>query len=153
MGQNTSASGNKKNKEIDSVIGECYQTYFKDKKDCSSAMFYRAVCETVEEINKKLGSTQLSVPKTTTLELSFERYKNAREGGVSEEEFQEIFQELLIETGFTGIGAKDILLYLFGIPVTGLMIKNRAALKIHDDIFIPAITSATVFLLAKLNKI
>lgn len=82
-----------------------------------------------------------------------QRYKEAAEGELSKEEFQGILQEVLIETGFTGIGAKDILLYLFGIPVTGLMIKKRAALKIHDDLFIPAITSATVFLLAKLKKI
>ncbi|XP_021297397.1 uncharacterized protein LOC110426497 [Herrania umbratica] len=151
MGQNISAG--KKGKEIDSVIEKCYQTYFKDKKDWTSAKFYGAVCETVEEINKKLGSTQLSVPKTTTLELAYERYKEAAKGELSKEEFQGILQEVLIETGFTGIGAKDILFYLFGIPVTGLMIKKRAALKIHDDLFIPAITSATVFLLAKLKKI
>ncbi|XVF40908.1 hypothetical protein PTKIN_Ptkin01aG0154600 [Pterospermum kingtungense] len=119
----------------------------------ASAKFYRAVCETIEEINKKLGITQLSVPKPTTLELAYGRYKEAAEGELSKEEFQDILQEVLIETGFTGIGGKDILFYLFGVPVTGLMIKKRAALKIPDDLFIPAITSATVFLLAKLNKI
>ena len=41
-------AGSKKNKEIESIAQKCYETYFKDKKDCSEAMFYRAVCETVE---------------------------------------------------------------------------------------------------------
>ncbi|XP_022747549.1 uncharacterized protein LOC111297177 [Durio zibethinus] len=153
MGQNTSASGNKKSKEIDSVIEKCYKTYFKEEKEWSSAKFYGAVCETVEQINKKLGTMQLSVPKTTTLELAYGRYKEAAERELSKEEFQEILQEVLIETGFTGIGAKDILFYLLGIPLTATIIKRHAAPKIHDDLFIPAITSATVFLLAKLNKI
>ncbi|XVF07106.1 hypothetical protein REPUB_Repub06bG0109900 [Reevesia pubescens] len=146
-------AGNKKSKAIDLVIEECYQTYFRDNNEWNTAKFYRAVCETVEEINKKLGSTQLSVPKTTTLEFAFAKYNKPADGDLSKEEFQGILQELLIETGFTGIGAKDIIFYLFGVPITALMIKKRTALKIHDDLFIPAITSATVFLLAKLKKI
>ncbi|MBA0654789.1 hypothetical protein Goklo_021725, partial [Gossypium klotzschianum] len=106
------------------------------------------------ELNKKLGSPQLSAPKITTLNVAFEKYKAAAEGKeISKEGFQEVLQEVLIESGFSGLGAKDIFLYLFGVPVTALMIKRQANLKIHDDIFIPAITSATVFLLAKLNKI
>ncbi|XP_038992575.1 uncharacterized protein LOC120191416 [Hibiscus syriacus] len=153
MGQSTSSSGSTKRKDFDSVIEKCYKTYFKEEKDWTLAKFYRAVCETVEEINKKLGSTQLSIPKTTTLELAYVRYKDAAEGELSKDEFQEILQEVLIESGFSGIGAKDILMYLFGVPITALMLKRQANLKIHDDIFIPAVTSATVFLLAKLNKI
>ncbi|XVE60979.1 hypothetical protein DITRI_Ditri06bG0004000 [Diplodiscus trichospermus] len=153
MGQNTSASGNKKSKEINSVIEKCYKTYFKDTKDWTPPKFYRAVCETIEEVNKKLGSTQLTVPKTSTLEVAYERYRELAKGELSKEGFQEILQEVLIESGFTGIGAKDIMMYIFGIPVTALMIKRRAAPNIPEDLFIPAITSATVFLLAKLNKI
>ncbi|GMI79625.1 hypothetical protein like AT2G41200 [Hibiscus trionum] len=153
MGQTSSSSGNTKRKEFDSVIEKCYKTYFKDEKDCTPVKFYRAVCETIEEINKKLGSTQLNVPKTTTLQLAYGRYKEAAEGELSKDEFQEILQEVLIESGFAGVGAKDILMYLFGLPLTALMLKRQANLKIHDDIFIPAITSATVFLLAKLHKI
>ncbi|KAB2006611.1 hypothetical protein ERO13_D11G322700v2 [Gossypium hirsutum] len=154
MGQNTSSFGNKKRKEIDSTIERCYKTYFEGKTNWTSATFFRAICDTVEELNKKLGSPQLSAPKITTLNVAFEKYKAAAEGKeISKEGFQEVLQEVLIESGFSGLGAKDIFLYLFGVPVTALMIKRQANLKIHDDIFIPAITSATVFLLAKLNKI
>ncbi|KAA3472124.1 transmembrane protein [Gossypium australe] len=191
MGQNTSSFGNKKRKDIDSTIDRCYKTYFEGKANWTSATFFRAICDTIEELNKKLGSPQLSAPKITTLNVAFEplrvgldgrlgavrksdiiitnkkehktifkieiwwqKYKAAVEGKeLSKEGFQEVLQEVLIESGFSGIGAKDIFLYLFGVPVTALMIKRQANLKIHDDIFIPAITSATVFLLAKLNKI
>lgn len=73
---------------------------------------------------------------------------------LTKEEFQKILQEVIVDTGFTGIGAKDILFYLFGIPVTALFMKQRVAPNaIPNEIFIPGITSATVFLLAKFNKI
>lgn len=73
---------------------------------------------------------------------------------LSKEEFEKIMQAVVADTGFTGIGAKDILFYLFGVPGTALFIKQRVAPRaIPNDVFIPAITSATVFLLAKFNKI
>ncbi|RAL51895.1 hypothetical protein DM860_010613 [Cuscuta australis] len=83
--------------------------------------------------------------------------KHHKEEGkkLSKEEFQKILQEIIMEAGVTGIGAKDILFYLFGVPVTALFIKQRIlpASAVPNELFIPAITSATVFLLAKLNKI
>lgn len=73
---------------------------------------------------------------------------------LSKDEFQKILQEIIIHTGFTGFGSKDILIYLYGIPAAALFIKQRIAPKaIPNDVFIPGITSASVFLLAKLNKI
>ncbi|GLT40543.1 hypothetical protein SLA2020_146690 [Shorea laevis] len=74
---------------------------------------------------------------------------------ITKEKFEEILQEVFVESGFSaGFVAKDILTYLFGIPMTALLIKQRFGPKtIPNDLFIPGITSATVFLLAKLHKI
>lgn len=74
---------------------------------------------------------------------------------LTKDEFERIFQQVIIGTGFTGIGgAKDTLLYIFGVPVTAFFIKQRVIPRaIPNEIFIPGITSATVFILAKLNKI
>lgn len=73
---------------------------------------------------------------------------------LTKEDFQQILQAVIVDTGFTGVGAKDILLYLFGVPVTAVLIKQRVLPNsVPNEIFIPGITSATVFILAKLNKI
>ncbi|GLT95819.1 hypothetical protein SLE2022_134810 [Rubroshorea leprosula] len=204
MAQSASGNDGSKSNEFDSIVERCYQTHFADGKDLTSADFYRAVCETVEEINKKLGSTQFNVPKTTTLKLVFKKHQDAlkkvtekvteevstdkatekvREEVATDkaaekvtdevakdkstekvtdekllftkEMFEEVLQEVVVESGFSaGFGAKDMLTYIFGIPMTALLIKQRFGPKtIPNDLFIPAITSATVFLLAKLQKI
>lgn len=63
-------------------------------------------------------------------------------------------KEMIRESGFTGIGAKEALLYIFGVPVTALFVKQRVMPQsIPNEIFIPGITSVTVFILATLNKI
>jgi hypothetical protein len=74
---------------------------------------------------------------------------------LTKDEFEKIFRQVITRTGFTGIGgAKDTLLYIFGVPVTAFFIKQRVIPRaIPNEIFIPGITSATVFILAKLNKI
>ncbi|KAE9465842.1 hypothetical protein C3L33_02244, partial [Rhododendron williamsianum] len=65
-----------------------------------------------------------------------------------------ILQDVVMEAGVSGIGAKDLILYIFGVPVTALFIKQRIIPgALPNEIFIPVITSATVFVLAKLNKI
>lgn len=73
---------------------------------------------------------------------------------LTKDEFQKILEAVILDTGVSGMGAKDMLLYIFGVPITALFIKQRLIPgAIPNDIFIPAVTSATVFLLAKLNKI
>lgn len=73
---------------------------------------------------------------------------------LSKEEFQRILQDIILDSGVTGMGIKDIFLFIFGIPIVTTFIKQRAAPNaIPNDVFIPAVTSASVFLLAKLNKI
>ncbi|GKV40769.1 hypothetical protein SLEP1_g48372 [Rubroshorea leprosula] len=205
MAQSASGNVGSKSNEFDSIVERCYQTHFADGKDLTLADFYRAVCETVEEINKKLGSTQFNVPKTTTLKLVFKKHQDALKNVTekvkeevatdkatekvgeevatdhkvaekvtdevakdkstekvtdeklmfTKEMFEEVLQEVVVESGFSaGFGAKDMLTYIFGIPMTALLIKQRFGPKtIPNDLFIPAITSATVFLLAKLQKI
>ncbi|KAL6532874.1 hypothetical protein OROGR_013834 [Orobanche gracilis] len=73
---------------------------------------------------------------------------------LTKEEFEKILKKVILDTGVTNIGAKDILLYLFGVPATALFLKQKIVPNlIPNEVFIPAITSATVFLLAMLNKI
>lgn len=89
--------------------------------------------------------------------MSFFLFQNHHQGKgktLSKEEFQLILQEVVKHTGFTGVGAKDILFYMFGIPATALFIKQRILPNaVKNEIFIPAVTSGTVFVLAQLNKI
>ncbi|VFQ71700.1 unnamed protein product [Cuscuta campestris] len=143
-------------REIGPMIDECYDKYFVGiTANWSPADFCHAICQTVEDINACIGSTQIRVPKAETLELAYKKHHKEEGKKLSKEEFQKILQEIIMEAGVTGIGAKDILFYLFGVPVTALFIKQRIlpASAVPNELFIPAITSATVFLLAKLNKI
>lgn len=66
-----------------------------------------------------------------------------------------MLKDVILDTGFTGIGgAKDLILYIFGVPITAFVIKQSLMPRvIPNEVFIPSITSATVFILAKLNKI
>ncbi|KAL8460043.1 hypothetical protein ACS0TY_031026 [Phlomoides rotata] len=155
MGQSLDKSGNEqKEKEIEPMIALCYDKYFVDSKNWTSADFYHAVCQTVEEINKTIGSTQFRVPQTSTLDRAYQKHHRGKGKSLTKEEFQKILQEVILDTGVTNIGAKDMLFYLFGVPATALFLKQRLVPKlIPNEAFIPLVTSATVFLLAKLNKI
>ncbi|XP_027068873.1 uncharacterized protein [Coffea arabica] len=144
----------KKDKDMVPVIQECYDKFSVDTENWSRADFYHAVCLTVEEINKKLGSTQFRVPKASTLQQAYEKHHQGKGKALTKEEFQKILQDVILDTGVTGIGAKDTLFYMLGVPVTALFFKQRLIpTAIPNEIFIPGVTSATVFLLAKLNKI
>ncbi|KAJ8760096.1 hypothetical protein K2173_010952 [Erythroxylum novogranatense] len=144
-----------KEKDIGSTIEECYDKYFPStKKDWNFADFYQAVCQTVEDINTKLNSTQFCIPDGKKLQEVYQDHFHTKEKPLKKGEFQKIMQELIISTRFTGFGSKDILLYIFGIPAAAFFIKQRVAPKaVPDEVFIPGVTSATVFLLAKLHKI
>ncbi|XP_019436067.1 PREDICTED: uncharacterized protein LOC109342557 [Lupinus angustifolius] len=143
----------KKVKVIGPVIDKCYDEYFKDGSK-SFADFYRGVCSIVEEINQKLGNTQFKVPKTEALKDAYDKHHKGPDK-VTKAEFQEILKEVVTrDSGFTGIGAKETLLYIFGVPLTTLFLKQRVMPNaIGDEIFIPGITSITVLVLAALNKI
>ncbi|GAB4843939.1 hypothetical protein Ancab_013903 [Ancistrocladus abbreviatus] len=159
MGQSLKklAPGNEEKaaKAVADIVEKYYDKLFADSdKDWSLADFHRAVCEAVEEINKTFGNTQLRVPKTASLQQAFDKHHQGKGKSLTKEEFQRILKDVIMDTGFTGIGAKDILFYIFGVPVTALLIKQRVIPKaIPNEIFIPVVTSATVFVLAKLQKI
>ncbi|XP_059646110.1 uncharacterized protein LOC132290601 isoform X2 [Cornus florida] len=140
-------SEEKKAKEIGRTIDLCYQTHFAanaNKKDWSSAEFYYAICQTVEEINKKLGTKQYRAPETNKLNEVFKKRIAALLR-------KEILEDVIHESR---LGVKDLWPYIFGVPVTTLWIKNWVFPKaLPNEFFIPFVTSATVFLLAKLNKI
>ncbi|CAN0901372.1 hypothetical protein LINGRAHAP2_LOCUS21383, partial [Linum grandiflorum] len=152
-------SEHNKDKDIGAVIEHCYDKYFAD--ELSSADFYSAVCLTVEEINKKLNSTQFRIPDADKLKKVYKSHYNdddsrdeRKKKTLSKEEFQKVLEEIIMGAGFTGFGSKNIFLYIFGVPAAAMFIKQRIAPTIvPNDIFIPGITSATVLILAKLNKI
>ncbi|KAK7290781.1 hypothetical protein RIF29_05463 [Crotalaria pallida] len=145
----------KKIKEIGPIIDKCYDEYFKDGSKKNFAEFYRGVCWIVEEINHKLGNTQFKVPKTEALQEAYDKHHQGKDKALTKAEFQEILKEVVVhDSGFTGIGAKETLLYIFGVPVTALFLKQRVMPQaIRDEFFIPGITSITVLVLAALNKI
>ncbi|ONH94904.1 hypothetical protein PRUPE_7G038600 [Prunus persica] len=153
------APGTEENKikEIGPIIENCYKTHFAGTVEKPTfTNFYRAICETVEEINKQLGNTQFCLPTESKLKQKYEDHHDQGKGrSLTREEFQRIFQDVIFGTGFTGVGgAKDTLIYIFGVPLTALFVKQRLMPRvIPNEIFIPCITSATVFVLAKLNKI
>ncbi|GFY98139.1 hypothetical protein Acr_12g0006800 [Actinidia rufa] len=142
-------------KEIGPIIENCYDTYLSGSdKDLSSDDFYRAVCVTIGEINKKLSSSQFRVPGTETLKEAYNKHHQGKGKSLTKDEFQKILQEVILESGFSGIGAIDIGFYIFGVPLTALFIKQGVMPRaIPNEIFIPVVTSAAVFVLAMLNKI
>ncbi|PHU22747.1 hypothetical protein BC332_07854 [Capsicum chinense] len=86
--------------------------------------------------------------------LEDKKYEISRGKSLKNEEFHGMLREIIFDTKVTGTGAKDILLYLFGVPVTALFIKQSVIPQaMPNEIFIPGVTSATVFLLAKLHMI
>ena len=75
-------------------------------------------------------------------------------GTLKKEKFEKILEGVVKDVGFTGIGVKDVLLYLFGVPVAALFVKQRVMPQaVPNEIFTPGITSITVLVLAMLNKI
>ncbi|MCD7472057.1 hypothetical protein HAX54_012944 [Datura stramonium] len=147
-------NGEQSNNNNGPMIEECYKSHFKNIEKWSLAEFCHAVCLTVEDINEKLGSTQFRMPKIETLERLYKKYQICRGKSLTEEDYHKMLHEIILDTKVTGSGAKDILLYLFGVPVTALFIKQSVIPQaMPNEIFIPGVTSATVFLLAKLHMI
>ncbi|KAJ6408373.1 hypothetical protein OIU84_011646 [Salix udensis] len=152
-------SDENKEREIGQIIEGSYEKYFgeeaikKSSREVTTSYFTRAVCEIVEQINTSLNSTQLRLPEVEKLEGIYEKHFLNKGQQLEKEEFQKILQEIIIHSGFTGFGSKDTILFIFGIPLITYFIKQRVAPKsIPNEVFIPGVTSASVYLLAKLNK-
>ncbi|KAL9331491.1 hypothetical protein ACSQ67_001101 [Phaseolus vulgaris] len=130
----------KKLKELEPIIDEGYKELFQDKGSMEFPVFYRAVCEIVEYL--------------TIFKRENEKSKTGKNKALTKTEFQEIMKNLVKTSGFTGIGAKEAILCIFGVPLAALLIKQKVMPEaIRDEYFIPGVTSATVFTLAALNKI
>lgn len=72
------------------------------------------------------------------------------------EEIEKIVGVVVVGSGLISCsGAKDMILSLYGVPAIGLFIKTCLVgnLIFPNEVLIPLVTSATVLLLAKLNKI
>ncbi|KAG5083310.1 hypothetical protein JHK84_053348 [Glycine max] len=145
----------KKHEELVPIIEEIYKEKVKNAKEFSE--FYHAVCEIVEQLNEKLGNTQIKLPETKAIEKEYRKRRGDNDTDkkpLTKAEFQEIMQNLVKTSGFTGIGAKEAILCIFGVPLAALFIKQRVMPEaVRDEFFIPGVTSATVFTLAALNKI
>ncbi|KAF4402543.1 hypothetical protein G4B88_012328 [Cannabis sativa] len=157
--QKISSGSEQKNIKI-STIERCYKKHLEAKKDPTVADFYRAVCQTVEEINKEFGNTQIKIPAADVVHKAYIHVHDEQNSGevaeITKIQFQTILKEILnISPGLTGLGgAKDTLIYIFGVPIATLFIKQSLMPRaIRNDFFIPGVTSATVFVLAKLNKL
>ncbi|XP_060177562.1 uncharacterized protein LOC132607557 [Lycium barbarum] len=132
------------------IIELCYNKYFRQ----TVANFYQAICLTVEEINRRQGSTQFRIPSATVIERIRKKCKIKEGIPLKKEKVREIISELTHETAITGLGATDTLFYLFGVPATALFNKRRIKPQaISDDVFIPGVTSATILVLSKFNRI
>ncbi|KAF6146031.1 hypothetical protein GIB67_033390 [Kingdonia uniflora] len=149
------AAEGKKAKDIGPIVEEYYNANIaENSKDWKSTDFYQAVCEIVEEVNKNIDGTQLRVPNRNVLEKAFNDHREGKTKSLTKEEFGKILKDVIFDAGFIGTGSKDIILYIYGVPAISLFIKQLLIpTVIPNDVFIPGVTAATVFLLAKLNKI
>ncbi|KAK1277812.1 hypothetical protein QJS04_geneDACA016554 [Acorus gramineus] len=145
---------------IKEAIEKRYQKFDDETTSWSKAEFYHAVYDIVEGINKeKGGAIQISTPKTAKLEKAYRDIHRHRDGKekLTKGQFEEILKEVIdLQSIALGQGARDTLLYIFGIPIVALIAKRQLPLStraISDDVFIPAVTTATVVYLAKANKI
>ncbi|KAL5546598.1 hypothetical protein UlMin_006285 [Ulmus minor] len=146
------ASGNE-DKKIKDIIEKHYD---ETKGDINLPKFYYLISKIVEEVNKKFDNIQFKVPDIDTITDAYKRHHDPQQKSVSKEEFREILTEIWTsDPRFTGLlGAKDTLLYVFGVPLTALFLKQKLIPRfLPNEVFIPAITSLTVFVLAKLNKV
>lgn len=106
------------------------------------------------KLNEEHGYTQVRAIEEKVLEEEYEKYHSDGRGKPTEEEFKKIMEVLEKKLEFTGVGVKDTLLYIFGVPASATFIKNALMPSlVSNEVLIPSMTSLTVLVLAKLNKI
>ncbi|PRQ53217.1 putative EF-hand domain pair protein [Rosa chinensis] len=144
--------------DISIIADDYYEANIKGNESTQSSIaesgFYRAICEIVEKINHQHNNTQINVPTEKKLKEAFKANHREGTGKLTKEEFGRCVQQVIREAGISGYGAKDSLIYIFGVPITALLIKQSVMPRaVSNDYFIPGVTSATALVLAKLNKI
>lgn len=78
-----------------------------------------------------------------------QRHHGTGNDELTKEQFEKIMKDLAPKmAGSKGI--RDILLYIYGFPISATLIKQAVFPEIvSDDVFIPLITAASVFVFAK----
>ncbi|KAI0531278.1 hypothetical protein KFK09_000831 [Dendrobium nobile] len=125
--------------------------------------FCHVIYEIVELLSEKKGAMQFKLPTKKNLKKEVDAVLDKRGAFANKsfpldnQELKQVIQNVIkIEYFQIGKGAKDIFLYIFGVPVVGLLAKRiipGPTASIPDEIFIPAVTSGTIILLAKTNRI
>ncbi|XP_020585982.1 uncharacterized protein LOC110028467 [Phalaenopsis equestris] len=125
--------------------------------------FYQVIYEFVEILSEKKGAMQYKLPakeslrKEVTAVLDNRGVLANKNLPLTKEEVKKVIQNVIkIENFQIGQGAKDIFLYIFGVPVVSLLAKRiipGPTASIPDELFIPAVTSGTIIFLAKTNRI
>ncbi|KAJ8477476.1 hypothetical protein OPV22_021203 [Ensete ventricosum] len=140
-------------KELVDIIDQHYDTCVKDVKEFDN--FYQALHEILGKLSESKGAIQLKLPSRDTLKAAFD--KHTREGNsLLKEEFKNIIKDVITFESFSmGKGALETIFFIFGAPICAFFLKRfiPGAASVSDDILIPTVTSGTVILLAKTNRL
>ncbi|KAI9121350.1 hypothetical protein K1719_008383 [Acacia pycnantha] len=166
MGQSfkkATSAGNDFVKKKEDIMRERYNAFLKDNeellkdnKDSNKikSEFYRAICLTVEELNRAQGYTQVKTIEESTLRDLYNKCGKDGTGRPTEDDFVKMMATLEHKLEFTAFGVKETLLYIFGVPASATFIKNALMPSlVSNEVLIPSMTSLTVLVLTKLNKI
>ncbi|KAH0470972.1 hypothetical protein IEQ34_000695 [Dendrobium chrysotoxum] len=124
--------------------------------------FYHVIYEIVELLNEKKGAMQFKLPTIKSLQEEVAAVQKKRgayavqSDYLNHQELKEVILNVINIEDFQIGRAKDIFLFIYGVPVVGLLAKRiipGPTAYIPDEIFIPAMTSGTIILLAKTNRI
>ncbi|PKA53714.1 hypothetical protein AXF42_Ash009210 [Apostasia shenzhenica] len=124
--------------------------------------FYHTIYIILEELSAKKGAMQFRMPSLERIRKEVDEVLKSRKTSnkdfpLTKEEVKEVIRRVIsIENFEMGKASRDILLYLFGVPVVGLIAKRiipGPTASIPDELFIPFVTSGTVIVLAKTHKL
>ncbi|ONK67815.1 uncharacterized protein A4U43_C05F4070 [Asparagus officinalis] len=118
---------------------------------------YHVLFEIVAMLNEESGPVQFELPSIETLETAYKEVTGGKGSKLTKDEFRRIIEKVVRPDCFhVGQGAKDLFLYIFGVPVLALLAKRvipGPTRAVSDDVFIPLTTTATVVYLAKTNRL
>lgn len=87
---------------------------------------------------------------------SLQKHHPRENKALLKEEFKNIIKDVITFESFSmGKGALETIFFIFGAPICTFFLKRfiPGGARVSDDILIPAVTSGTVILLAKTNKL
>ncbi|KAJ0977982.1 hypothetical protein J5N97_013456 [Dioscorea zingiberensis] len=100
---------------------------------------------------------QYQIPDKKKLNDAFNEIHKQSDRELTKEEFANIIGKVITaESLFFGAAAKGTVLKIFGVPILATLAKRMLpgpTAFISEDVFIPAVTSGTVYILAKTNKL